>query len=316
MSSLPDNDATPGLILRLVDNKVPLYSTVISAIVYGFVLTISGKCFKLLLQTKYIYSKRLQKFLFSYTAVMLLMSTASVFCPAIAYDIEATTAGGVFASFTELNNPVFLPIVVWGADGLMIWRCWTLYNAGGLLYMLTPIIFASTLGASPRVKAPSPALGILFSKAFQFLDVRLRVIVLEFTIVLTVFMNVVLALLIVARILYHQRHLRRVFGVEHGSPYTRIITVCVESCFLTAANDILYLALYVPCRLWSSIALGIPILTLPHVCVISPLLIIARVAQGRVATVEQPSESEIQVVSLRFNNVSGVVGETSATASR
>ena len=46
---------------------------------------------------------------------------------------------------------------------------------------------------------------------------------------LSALLNIILAALIVFRLVYHGRYLRNALGLEHGSPYTKIITICVES---------------------------------------------------------------------------------------
>jgi hypothetical protein len=49
--------------------------------------------------------------------------------------------------------------------------------------------------------------------------------------------NIILAALIVFRLVYHRRYIRNTLGVEHGSPYTNIITICVESSALMAITS-------------------------------------------------------------------------------
>jgi len=49
-----------------------------------------------------------------------------------------------------------------------------------------------------------------------------------FEIVLVAFstlVNIILALLIVLRLVQHQRHIREVLGSEHGSPYSKVTTM-------------------------------------------------------------------------------------------
>jgi len=60
---------------------------------------------------------------------------------------------------------------------------------------------------------------------------------------ITVVGNVIFAALITIRVYYHQQKISRIFGKAYGSPYTRIISICVESCALIA---FIYLA-FLPC---------------------------------------------------------------------
>ncbi|KIM47138.1 hypothetical protein M413DRAFT_63540, partial [Hebeloma cylindrosporum] len=59
-------------------------------------------------------------------------------------------------------------------------------------------------------------------------------------ILLSAFINIILAALIVFRLLYHRRNVRNALGAEHGSPYTNIITMCVESSALMVIASGLY----------------------------------------------------------------------------
>lgn len=78
--------------------------------------------------------------------------------------------------------------------------------------------------------------------------------------------NVVLSALIVLRIRYHQSYIRKALGSAHGSLYTRIMVMCVESCSLIAVFELVYLILT-----FQPEALGFysqyPFFLLPHVCV-------------------------------------------------
>jgi len=52
--------------------------------------------------------------------------------------------------------------------------------------------------------------------------------------------NIILAALIVCRLVYHRRCVRNSLGVDHGSPYTYIITMCVESSALMVISSGLF----------------------------------------------------------------------------
>ena len=60
---------------------------------------------------------------------------------------------------------------------------------------------------------------------------------------LSAIVNIVLAALIVLRLVYHRRYIRNTLGAEHGSPYTNIITMCVESSALMVIATVLYTVL-------------------------------------------------------------------------
>jgi len=61
---------------------------------------------------------------------------------------------------------------------------------------------------------------------------------------LSTLVNIILAVLIVSRLVYHRRYIRNTLGVEHGSPYTNVITMCVKSSALMVISGGLYPGLY------------------------------------------------------------------------
>ena len=85
----------------------------------------------------------------------------------------------------------------------------------------------------------------------------------EVSFALSILINIVLAVLIVSRLVYHQRYDRNTLGVEHGSPYTNIITMCVESCALIVIFGGLFTGLYF--GNWDGVLFMNPII--PHIFV-------------------------------------------------
>ena len=65
----------------------------------------------------------------------------------------------------------------------------------------------------------------------------------EVFISLSALVNIILAALIVSRLIYHRRYVRNTLGAEHGSPYTNVITMCVESSALMVIASGLYTVL-------------------------------------------------------------------------
>ena len=61
---------------------------------------------------------------------------------------------------------------------------------------------------------------------------------------LSTLVNIILAVLIVSRLVHHRRCSQNSLGVEHGSPYTNIITMCVESSALMVISGGLFTSLY------------------------------------------------------------------------
>ncbi len=42
----------------------------------------------------------------------------------------------------------------------------------------------------------------------------------------------------------HQEGMRRVLGPQYGSPYLKLIVMCVESCFLIVVNSMAFVVLF------------------------------------------------------------------------
>ena len=86
---------------------------------------------------------------------------------------------------------------------------------------------------------------------------------------LSLFVNMILAALIVSRLIYRRRHFRDVLGSRHGSPsgYINIMTMCVESSALVVVFSGIYAALnfvqWRPDVYWALI----PLQLLPHIFV-------------------------------------------------
>ena len=75
--------------------------------------------------------------------------------------------------------------------------------------------------------------------------------------------NIILALLIVLRLVHHQRHIRKVLGAQHGSLYSKVITMCVES----SALIVIFSGVYTVLIFEQGNGALIPFLLLPHICV-------------------------------------------------
>jgi len=80
--------------------------------------------------------------------------------------------------------------------------------------------------------------------------------------------NIILAVLIISRLIYHRRYVRNALGVQHGSPYTNIITMCVESSALMVIVSGLYIILYyMPGYYWAVLVVNVTVDIIPHIFV-------------------------------------------------
>jgi len=59
--------------------------------------------------------------------------------------------------------------------------------------------------------------------------------------IITILGNLIFATLIVVRIMNYQREISKLLGKEYGSPYTRIMSICVEACALITITYLVFL---------------------------------------------------------------------------
>ncbi|KIM47135.1 hypothetical protein M413DRAFT_23397 [Hebeloma cylindrosporum] len=263
--------------------KTQLLSTIFSAVAYGIVIVLSANCFHLFQKKRGVYSNRMRIFLPIYILVMLFSSTWELVGSICLY---MQTFTPVHAS-EFLYRPFGLLVAMCGADWFMIWRCLVLYQDISQVPRVAIILLLSLLSLA----------SLVFGIAVFVEDVTFMVELIDAYAAfmsLSAFANIILATLIVVRLVYHQRNVRNALGAEHGSPYTNIITI----------------GLYASMYFWMDSPLGTNFMfdITPHICVISPLLIVYRVALGRaVAPTLRPSEQVMAQIRLNIplSNPSG-----------
>ncbi|KAF8812852.1 hypothetical protein BYT27DRAFT_6403600 [Phlegmacium glaucopus] len=165
----------------------------------------------------------------------------------------------------------------------MLWRCAMLYGGVSRRRRIALIAVLVVLGLSSLA---SGVLSFMFTMTFILTGV-------------TVILNIFTAILITLRIVYFERYVRGAMGVERNSPYMTVVIICIESSALIIVFSLTYIILYF--QQISALVYLLMQLLLVHVYVLSPLLIIYRVAQGRSVTIrEQPSESGPALSAIRF----------------
>ncbi|PPQ96714.1 hypothetical protein CVT26_010266 [Gymnopilus dilepis] len=264
----------PGLISdHDVLYETQMLGTMISAILYGIVIMLSADCLILLLKRDAaVESRRLQRFLVFFVVSLFLLSTLSLIQGML---ISATSIfrGHSFPSLPG-GTPFALPFSIWISDGFMLWRCATLYQGITPLSRRILLLFISLVWLA--------AFGSGLSLFFKPSKMRLpALLIISFSTIL----NVVICTMIIARLVFHKIYLRKVLGPGHGSLYTKIIAMTVESAALLILVGI-------PCMFlvaYQNSNGSMMLLSLLHqICSISPMLIVLRVARGR-ASVEMPS---------------------------
>ncbi|KAF9559955.1 hypothetical protein CPC08DRAFT_708418 [Agrocybe pediades] len=269
----------------------------IAGICYGFLATLCFSCCSLLLRSKHLYSRRMRLFFLFYVVTMLLLSTGAII-EEISLLRASSAQGAELNPFLSTLVPYTVPLIVLGADGLLMWRCKILYQgisrAGEwLLNVVLGLLLVATL-----------ALGMSYY-VYQLhpnsdkLTESISTLALSY---MSPVVNIVLAILLAARILYLQARLSRLLGsaMSQQSPYTKIAIMCIESSALIFVFGVIFIiALFNPSSFdgW----IPVPFFLFPHICVISPVLIIYRVAQGRSIEVMTSDSNGGRVSTLNFS---------------
>ncbi|KAF8160317.1 hypothetical protein BJ912DRAFT_1050034, partial [Pholiota molesta] len=108
----------------------------------------------------------------------------------------------------------------------------------------------------------------------------------------TIGVNFALSIMITCRLLVHERAMNAVLGEERKvSPFKKVMAICVESCALIILCGSVFLGTYLPTENIDLVAERIASTIMAHICVISPLLLIVRVANGRAHSTTIPSFS-------------------------
>ncbi|KDR67717.1 hypothetical protein GALMADRAFT_231887 [Galerina marginata CBS 339.88] len=259
--------------------------TLLSAVAYGLEISLYVSCMRGFLMGEGD-SKRTRQVLIAYISIMLLLGTLALLQDCFILTTAVFQVSPNLQLLSHVTPFVALPFTIWGADGFMIWRCAVLYQ--GLPRV--PRVIMNCFFVSLLLVSLASGI-VLFSAAGTLKAGSINVLIS-----LSTLANILVSAFIALRLLYHQKFTIKLMGAASGSVYTRIMIICVESCFLILVFTILYLTLSN-----KSSTYLVPLLLLPHICVISPLLLVDRVARGREAKVAQ-RPSEVTRTSIHFTN--------------
>ena len=109
-----------------IDIEMKMLATILSAFVFGLVLSLSSSCFQLVYrkcrQKSGHASTRTYHLLLAYIAIMTSLSMTSVIVDIYSLTSTIFTVHGISNSF-ELGcegRPIFMMLAIWGADGFMV----------------------------------------------------------------------------------------------------------------------------------------------------------------------------------------------------
>lgn len=273
-----------------LSEKGTFAGTVIGAILHGVVIALFFQCMGALLNPVNKIKGGIRWGLVAHTVAMFLffMISTVIFFDGVstAYIDERSfpgtpdlPPGPLEVGYLSSSSPVsalqeaMIPVNQWLADGLLLYRCYVIYSMNYWVMILPCLLYFASIamGVVYIYQDSRPWDGNLTSPNFA---------TAYFSIFLA--LNVLLTLLVVARLVLHSQNVRKAMGFSNGVTgfYTAIITMLVESYALYAAVILSFIvsqALNSPVVLISSKIFG-------SVQVIAPYLVIIRVANRRALT--------------------------------
>ncbi|PPQ68551.1 hypothetical protein CVT26_003360 [Gymnopilus dilepis] len=303
-----------------------VFPTIVSAIAYGLILSLTVACVRAIERGKGSrYSTRRRTYLYLFIAIGLILSTVSIvndmlIVKSALNDLQLSLEGKPFPDWGFTTSSIKItfdfdlvvpPFALWAADGFMkmhqldmtfeVWRCLALYHGISrgpriILFLVLAVLCMTSLSVYLRLPL-LPLFGVMSLATVSFLPfLRSRLGPYDTwswaLMCASAGINMSLSMLIVLRIRYHQAYIQKALGTSHGSIYVRIMMMCVESCAMIWVCDILYII--ASCvKVIGAGWVEFPLLLLPQICVISPLLIIYRVAIGSDAVTATVNATDI-----------------------
>ncbi|KAJ7622539.1 hypothetical protein FB45DRAFT_838605 [Roridomyces roridus] len=283
MSFAPVNETS----FDLYNEETWLQGAVLCSVGYGVVLALFSMCFYLLFKQMKGSNYRRSVFFLVYISLEFLFAT--LFQGSIAKFVQLAfieqrdfPGGPAIFEADEFSIPVdkignvAFVLTNWFSDALVVWRCMVIYtNCGVSLYIvmaLPCLMFAASVG-----------LGIMWLIQICTTSPFGIFVTINWTIPyfsLSLSTNILVTIAIVIRLFVYRRRVAKVFGQNHGSQYTSVAAMLVESAFLYSAFSILFL---VPFGMINPLA-NVFLQALSQIQTISTLLIVFRTAQGKIWT--------------------------------
>lgn len=263
-----------------------LDGTVLCAVAYGAHATLFFTCFSALLPQRQKKPKQTYAFL-AYITLMFLLGSAGFVSNArineLTFIENRDFPGGPNIFFLSVQGTpwavlghVAYMFATWLQDLLLIWRFFIFWERK--LWMLvipfSCFIVSFVVGTMLLISGSSIWQGSSFNIFTTFWAAELTT-------------TIVVTALIVGRLFYVRRHVRKVMGPNHDTPYLSVAAMIIESGLLISVSGLVFVICYGLNSPFQNIILS----TIGQLEGIAPLLIIIRVAQGRGLSTTTPLRS-------------------------
>lgn len=221
--------------------------------------------------------------------------------PAIAGPIEYYNV--YFRSPPEWVSVLAFAACTWLQDGLLLYRCLLFYSNKRVIIVLPALLFIGSIVTSILFIIEVATSRDLYGSTSIDLGIPYWALSIAF--------NLVVTLLIIARLYVLRREVRRSLTPDAADVYTSVGAMLVESAALYSVTGLVFIACYAR----DSGAQYVFITWLGQFESISPLLIILRVAQGRAwsASAPPPVTNPANVIRLNHMRNSHKAGEQAAS---
>lgn len=280
-----DNPNAPQITSLLhLEEKEYLAGCLTGAIFYGIVIVLFFQCMRTLLSPTE-NTRGIKWHLVVHTIVMFSLVTVHtaliLYLPSISYVDNRGFPGTdtlppgpfIYLGFYStraigITSRLLFPLNQWLADGLMLYRCYTIYSMNYRIIAFPSLIYIASLATG---------ITLVYYTSAQPDGDPTQFYIAYFSICLS--LNIVLTLMIVLRLVLHTWNVQGVSGSlsKVGKIYEAIVTIFIESCALYSISFLLVIG---PLGSGSGIALLFnPVLTQTQV--IAPFFIIQRAAKNK-----------------------------------
>ncbi|EAU85596.2 hypothetical protein CC1G_06309 [Coprinopsis cinerea okayama7 len=209
-----------------------------------------------------------------------------------------------YSAVDKMHYYVFV-LTNWGSDGLLVWRCFVIYRSSTRMPVwvsltLPIVLYLAVVGMGlwfmvpkvPHPHGPHPHnnTGRLYEILYSSLTLSL---------------NILVTLMIVARLLVYRWRLTSILGKSQGSHYTSYVAILIESAVLIVLSNIFLIVVMQRNSPLEATAFQASI----QVQAIAPLLIIVRLLQGKAWSPAVEKAISLQTIQLSAVDPSNL-GET------
>ncbi|KAI0080524.1 hypothetical protein K474DRAFT_1589725 [Panus rudis PR-1116 ss-1] len=296
----PDEDYSTILLERNF-----MAGDLICGVGYGVQLVLYTTC--VLFLWKQRHHRKHAMFMLAYITLLLCIETIFVIVQGrtvqVIYIDNRNYPGGPWRYFLDTQNlPInilfyaTLFVLTFLSDLLVLWRCWVIWTGSGKLWANIVIAFPAialvasfVMGTLWTLQSSQPGLSL-------YSDLPMAFGTSYYAISLGV--NIILTILIIARLLWYRREVMQTLPPEYAAQYLSLASIIVESAALYSTFAILFLITYAVNDPTNQVFLGIA-----SACQqIATYLIIYRLAEGRAFGPEAIS-SQQTLTEMRFTSV-------------